>query len=391
MTDFRLHPNALLRRTIEVLPILLAMLFHAIAMERWLLIVPAAIAVAYRLNRSATAPLLERASIRQWYLVVIGGLLLGLVIPAADISNAVLPPVGAAALTGLSVVICVYAVFTGQLTVGWVSAWALVAMSGKREMGAGLLITLLGFLIGSLVAALLHAGMLKHRLREFAIWLGLVTAIATSTLFMSFLITGIDNFFVNSFQRLRFNQPKAASTGLSDRVTLGTKSTINPSRQPLLELSQLPGLLRVNAMDEFHDNQWTTSSKLKNQLGQLDESLQAGEDARSIEMLFLDDLDQSIPSPAGTSRIQNASTHVEGGWIIRGKPDGVAITIIANVDQKLPPESIDDADLLAVPDDLQSPLSQLASRCTGATAMVTQIGAKQNRSLHSFRQTFSTL
>ncbi len=56
------------------------MLFHAIAMQRWLLIVPAAIAVLYGLHRSATAPLFERASIRQWYIFVIGGLLLGLVI-----------------------------------------------------------------------------------------------------------------------------------------------------------------------------------------------------------------------------------------------------------------------------------------------------------------------
>ncbi len=86
-------------------------------------------------------------------------------------------------------------------------------------------------------------------------------------------------------------------------------------------------------------------------------TLQAGTDTRAIEMLFLDDLDHSIPSPAGTSGIQYASSRVDGGWILRGKPDGVAITLFAHADAKLPPESIDETNLLAVPDDLKALLA----------------------------------
>lgn len=364
------QPNPLVRRSIEVLPLLFAMVFHAIAMERWLLIVPAAIAVIFGALRSSTAALIERSTSRQWYGVVIGGLLLGLVMPAADVSSAVLPPAGAAAMTGIAVSVGIYAVFSGQMTVGWVAAWALVAISGRGDMVAGLRIALLGFLGASLVAASLHAGQLKKRVREVAVWGMLVAAIASSTLLISMLITRVDQLFLGTFERLMFNQPKAATTGLGDSVTLGTKSTINPSRQPVLELSQLPGLLRVNVMDVFNDNQWATSAKLKAQLGQLDGLVQTGAASRSIEMLFLDDLDNSIPSPAGTLGIQNASPRVDGGWILRGKPDGVAITLLADSDQALPTESIDGVDLLAVPDDLSTLLAPIASRLTGDVSNV---------------------
>jgi protein-glutamine gamma-glutamyltransferase len=361
----RLWTNIRVRRTIEVLPILFAMAFHAIAMERWLLIAPASIAVIYAILRSSTTAIIERSTSRQWYGVVIAGLLLGMLMPAADVSNGVLPPAGASAMTGIAVAICLYAVFTCQLTVGWVAAWALVAISGKSEMVVGLRLALLGFLVASLVAASLHAGVLKNRIREMVMWGMLVAAIASSTVLISVLIARVDQLFLGTFERLMVDQPKAAATGLSDRVTLGTKSTINPSRQPLLELSQLPGLLRVNVMDDFNGNQWTTSSKLKAQIGRLDGALQAGADSRSIEMLFLDDLDNSIPSPAGTSRPRNASARFEGGWVLRGKPDGVAVTILANSAQQLPPESIDGFDLLAVPDDLSASLAPVAKRLTG--------------------------
>lgn len=359
------QPNTLVRRSIEMLPLLFAMVFHAIAMERWLLIAPAAIAVVYGVLHSSTGAMIERSTSRQWYGVIITGLLLGMVMPAADVSNGVLPPAGAAAMTGIAVAVGIYAVFTCQMTVGWVAAWALIAISGKGDMVAGLRIALLGFLVASLVAASLHAGVLKKRVREVAVWGMLVAAIAASTFFISMLITRVDQLFLGTFERLMTNQPKTASTGLSDRVTLGAKSTINPSRQPLLELSQLPGLLRVNVMDEFKGNQWTTSAKLKSQLGQLDELIQTGMASRSIEMLFLDDLDNSIPSPAGTAGIQNASPRVDGGWILRGKPDGVAVTLFANSDQKLPTESIDEVDMLAVPNDLSASLAIVAKRLTG--------------------------
>jgi protein-glutamine gamma-glutamyltransferase len=368
MNSAQPRSNTILGRTIEVLPLLFAMVFHAIAMERWLLIAPAAIAVVYAVLRSSTAAMIERSTSRQWYGIVIAGLLLGLVMPAADVSNGVLPPAGAAAMTGIAVAVGLYAVFTRQLTVGWVAAWALIAISGKGDMVAGLRIALLGFLVASLVAASLHAGVLKKRIREVAVWGILVAAIATSTLLISMLITRVDQLFLGTFERLMTNQPKAATTGLSDSVTLGTKSTINPSRQPLLELSRLPGLLRVNVMDEFKGNQWTTSAKLKSQLGQLDELVQTSAASRSIEMLFLDDLDNSIPSPAGTSGIQNASPRVDGGWILRGKPDGVVITLLADPAQKLPTESIDEVDMLAVPDDLSASLAIVAKRLTGDTS-----------------------
>lgn len=367
--------NSIARRAIEVLPILFAMVFHAIAMERWLLIAPAAIAVIYGVLRSSTVAPIERSTSRQWYGVVIAGLLLGLVIPAADVSSAVLPPAGAAAMTGLAVAVGIYAVFTRQLTVGWVAAWALVAISGKGEMVAGLRIALLGFLVASLVAAALHAGLLKKGVREIAVWGMLIAAIASSTLLIAMLITRVDQLFLGTFERLMVDRPKTETTGLSDSVKLGAKSTIQPSPQPLLELSQLPGLLRVNVMDVFNDDRWTTSARLKTPIGQLDGSMQAGAESQSIEMLFLDNLDNSIPSPAGTSGIQNASAQVDGGWILRGKPDGVAIILLADSDQQLPPESIDGADLLAVPDDLSASLAPIAKRLTGdASNAVSNLG-----------------
>ncbi len=376
----RLHPIA--RRMIDVLPILLAMWFHAIAMQRWVLVVPAVIALVYEVVRSSAKETHPRGSTsRQWYGVVIAGLLLGMVVPAAEVSNGPLPPAGAAAMTGIAVAVCLFAVFTRQLTVGWVAAWALVSISGKMEMVGALRIALLGFLAASLFAASFHAGLMKNRIREVVVWGVLVAAIGMSTLGVAMLIGRVDQLFLGTVERLMNNPSENATTGLSDRVSLGSKSTINPSKRALLDLSQFPGLLRVKVMDEFKENQWTTSSKLMASTAELDGSVQPGAESRSMEMLFLDALDNSIPSPAGTSSVRNASPRVDGGWILRGKPDGVAVTIVSDSAQRLSLESIDGVDLLAVPSELNVALAPLAAELTRGAANISKA-----RSIEAFFQ-----
>ncbi len=166
----KLDLNNRVRRTIEVLPILLAMVFHAIAMQRWLLVAPALLAIAYATLRSSTVTLMERSTSRQWYVIVIAGFLVGMVMPASDAPSGMLPPAAAATLTGIAVAVCLYTAFTHRLTIGWISAWALVAISGKNHLGTDLRMALLGFLVASLVAASLHAGVLRRQMREMVIW-----------------------------------------------------------------------------------------------------------------------------------------------------------------------------------------------------------------------------
>jgi protein-glutamine gamma-glutamyltransferase len=378
-----LRLSALGRRTFEVLPILLAIVFHAFAMERWILVAPAAIAVVYGMIRSNSVSTIAKSTSRWWYVVVIVGLILGLIIPASDSSGGLLPPTAAAALTGVAVCVCVFTVMTGQTNLGWVAAWALVSISGNRDMIGSIGILLIGFLAASLIATSMRERVFKHRIGDVAIWSAFVMTIVSATWLISIGITRVEELFLGTIESFVTNPSKNVTTGIGDSLTVGSKSNMNPSRQPLLELSQKSGPLRVKVMDVFENNQWTASLKFRQQRLELDRSLDPTQRSQSIEILFLESLDTSIPTPSGTLDIQNSTAKAEGGWIWRGRPDAVAVTIRVDSLEQLPRERADEVDLLDVPDEIQDAIASLTIPVVG-DASRTGSTLDQAKSIESF-------
>ena len=82
-------------------------------------------------------------------------------------------------------------------------------------------------------------------------------------------------------------------------------------------------------------------------------------------MLLLDDPGGKLPSPAGTWGVHGAEAYFEGGWVLRGKAQGLTIGIVGDKHERLPTESTPAAQLLEVPDDLRTGLASLTERLVG--------------------------
>jgi hypothetical protein len=79
-------------------------------------------------------------------------------------------------------------------------------------------------------------------------------------------------------------------------------------------------------------------------------------------MLLLDDPGGKLPAPAGTWNVRGAEAYFEGGWVLRGKPQGPTIEIIGDKLERLSAESIFPTHLLEVPDDLRVGLASLTQQ-----------------------------
>ncbi|MEM6691914.1 MAG: hypothetical protein AAF664_20965, partial [Planctomycetota bacterium] len=250
--------ESLLRRLMFVLPVYFAFCCHAIALERWSLSIPATVGLVF----FAWEPTKSRPSSRQWYVVIIAGLIVGFLVPASDVSAGPLSPVFAAALTGVAIAIALYAIRVDQTTVAWAASWALVTISAKTRMVGSLRAFLLLFFFSSLVAALIRSRPTRSRAGGWIV-VGLFMAmLAVSTSGVSALIQRADRVFLDSVERFISSDGKTELAGLGNRITLRTKDSITLTMEPLMEISEQTGYLRSKVMDQFDDSQWSTSLNL---------------------------------------------------------------------------------------------------------------------------------
>ncbi|TWT93681.1 transglutaminaseTgpA domain-containing protein [Neorhodopirellula pilleata] len=326
---------ATFKRLTPILPVLVALLIHAIALDRWSLAVPAAIAVLYAMSRDTAV----QTGSWHWYLSVIGGLVIGLIVPSAEITHGPIPPVAVGTITGMAVALIVMAVFAGKTTVAWAASWGLIAVSGKLQMTGPLYYALIAFFATTLVTAATHSRLTRAGGRlvfPFLLFIGLVVL---STMAMSVGLKHVDRLFLSSMQSVMQNTNTPSTTGLSKNITLSSRSTIRESKRELFEVSQMPGLLRVQVMDQFDGLRWTTSDQLDQPLGSFGEPTSDRDDTRQLDFWFLEDLSGALPSPAGTRQVDGATPRITGGWILRGEPVGLSMSLIASKVARLPNET----------------------------------------------------
>ncbi|KAA1258530.1 Protein-glutamine gamma-glutamyltransferase [Rubripirellula obstinata] len=357
-----------LKRFLHTSPVLIALVFHAIALNRWLVVGPAIAVLSIAVLRNpGFAP-----SSRHWYLAAIAGALIGLFAPPGMISAGPLPPGIAAVVAGIAIAIAIVATFGNRTTVAWVAAWAILAMSGKHGINGQLNFVLFIFLAVSLIAAASNAKVLRYKSRSSLVRSLLAISIfaaitAVCTVGASFALKRIDRALVNTVENLMTRNPTSSITGLSSNITLGERSQIRPSPLPLLELSEMSGVLRTKVMDDFDGLRWTTSAQLNSATNSFDEVAVHSGPKRQIEMLFLDDINNAIPSPAGTYQVIDATPRISGGWVLQGEPDRVTVTLVGSADETLPSEPEPIKNLTALPDVLREGLGPIAAELTVPT------------------------
>ena len=88
--------------------------------------------------------------------------------------------------------------------------------------------------------------------------------------------------------------------------------------------------------------------------------------ARELQVVFLDDLGDDFPSPAGTWEIRGASPSVQAGWILQGTSQSASVVLIGDAQERLPAEPAPEATLVAVPPVLQAAFGPMVHELTSA-------------------------
>ncbi|MEM9367316.1 MAG: transglutaminaseTgpA domain-containing protein [Planctomycetota bacterium] len=345
------------------MPILCALLFHAIALDRWLLVIPAMLVILAVMVRDGTVA----TTSRRWYVTLGVGLLVGLIIPSADVTAGPLPPVAAAAITGMAIAGVCLAIAADKTTASWVWAWALITVSGKTVMSGNLRLLLVAFLGTSLIAALQMAGLKRVRIRTLAS-IGLFLALLVpSTRGIAWGIARIDRLFMHSMRSFGSGDSSfRGTTGLGNSVVVSSRSDIQESLQPVLEMSELTGYLRTRVMDSFDGYRWTSSLPMIQESNPAPAGLDDVE--REVELFFLQENAGVLPTPAGTTTIANADAKRIGGWIYQGDPLGPVVVLSGQREEKLGREDITKLDLLSVPNELAETLGFHANEIAGENA-----------------------
>ena len=349
------------KRLLEVLPLLTALVFHAIALDRWLL----ALAVGLGLLVIVILDLSASPSTRRWYTAGGLGLLAGLAMLAISVPpSGPLSPALLSGLTGMLISVAGFAFLTRSVTVAWISAWLLVALSGQVEMTPMLGVSLMGFVAASLIGAASLAGVFRAGHRIILPLFLFAVMVALATFGIAAAAKRMDGALLKTLEAFYTQNLAASTTGVGHEVTISAKSSITLSQLPLLDLSAKPGLLRTHVMDHFNGQQWSTSLKLRSTSHRFADVPIRPESARRMEMTPLGQLGGSLPSPAGTWDVRGAMPRVAGGWVLRGENEENTMTLIGDAEERLPSEDQPNQENVAVPDELREKLGPLAEELT---------------------------
>lgn len=351
-------------RLYAVLPLLAALVFHAIALDRWAVTAVLIVAlVAVFFFDVSVSP-----SLRRWLFVAGAGFLAGLAIPVPEmLPSALLSPAIYSGLTGLLISVAVVAVLAGRPFPAWISAWLLVGVCGQLEMTRGLGVSLAVFVCVALLVTASRAGVFSTGTRAILPLLLFAGMAAVAAVGTAMALQQLDDVVVKTLDGLMATEPSLATGGIGREIPIREKSSMTLSPRPLLEVSSETGNLRVRVLDHFDGETWSTSSQLRLTPRTLSEVPVRSDAERRVELTPLADLDGVLPSPAGTWSVRGATPLVEGGWVLRGEVESAELTLIGDASERLPEEEAG-PEYLAVPDKLREALTPFAEQLTGEAA-----------------------
>ena len=355
--------SSLPKRLLELSPVLAAMVFHAVTVERWLLVIPTGLVLIAAGLSNVAARGSMRGSMRAALVAVVIGLTAGVAMMLTSVPPpGPLPPLLTCAITGALLGLDTFFAICRRIHAASICSWILVALSANAESSPSANLALIVFLAASLVGAASMARVFNAGPRVIAAMGLFLVLVASATLGFSAVAKRLDGIVLGAIERFfdTGNLPKV--TGIGDEILLGARSSISISMRPLLELSAESGRMRVQVMDRFDGQRWSTSTEMESVVYTLAEAPVYRDAMRELEMLLLDDPGVKLPSPAGIWDVRGAEAYFQGGWVLRGKAQGSTIGLVGDKLERLPTEATPAAHLLEVSDELRTGLASLTEK-----------------------------
>lgn len=332
------------------MPVAAALILHGVAADRWMLTVPAAIAVLAG-GRTGALRLTEG---RAWGAALVGGAIgaaLGTVVPMPTGAFPVLPY---SAVCGAGVALAVYLSYAQAWIYAWIAAFLVAILGAQGELTAPTVAVGAG-------AAAVSIGCFLHRSR--------VPLSARMGGFFAFVVIGAvgggtavsaaQGAVARATEGWFTGEIFATGFGSAASIHLAPTSVVGRSDRVVLEVTgRAPDRLRLGVLDVFDGDSWTRSAVAAGlphpgQGGRMGEVARA---ARHIEVGAHQTFRTFIPAPRGVRTLDGANAILDPAGLLPGTLAWGEQREIGWIDASDGPDDPPGPDAVALPEALRAQL-----------------------------------
>ncbi len=370
------------RRLAELGPVLAALAYHGLALQRPLLAVAAAVALLAGLALWRGEP----ARGWSWHCGLAGMALAlawlgGSELAGPSTPHGAVPPGMLSPLTGALAGFAAAFAAGRRLTPAWISAATLAALSASVPARASPGWLGPGCALLALLSLLALAGPpSRARLLAGAAFLGLTVTLTAALTWASSATEGV---LSPLFEAVAPRHGFATGLALQPEVALAARSTPSQADALLFEIdSPPPARLRTQVLDRFDGQRWSASEAL---LAPQDEPAPHSGATSAFTLSFLASLRGAIPAPAGLLQVDGAvATLSHGGLLLGEARRGDQLRLQVAAEARPLPGDLPGPELTALPDQLAQDLAPLAAGITaGLDEPAAQAAAIESHLAHA--------
>ena len=342
------------------LPVVAALILHAVEANRWMLAVPAAIAVLASTWRDDSPARLTEG--REWGAAIVGaaiGAAVGAVVP---MPTGAFPVVPYSAVCGVSVALAVYLSFAQAWVYAWTAAFLGAILGAQGELDA----LTVAVQAGATAVAIACFGY-QARVRHTARLAGFVALAVIGAVGGGLAVSATQGAIARAAEGWISGEIFAAGFGHSGSLALAATSSVSLGDRVVLEVTgRAPDRLRLGVLDVFDGTSWTRSALGAAELhpgeaGRMGGFGERSPFARTIEVGAHQTFRTFIPAPRGVQTLDGNAALLDPAGLLPGALAWGEQREIGWVDTDEGPQDEPGPDATALPDDLRAQLLPLTT------------------------------
>lgn len=362
------------------MPVAAALILHGVAADRWMLTVPAAIAVLAG-GRTGALRLTEG---RAWGAALVGGAVGAAIGTLVPMPTGAFPMLPYSAVCGAGVALAVYLSYAQAWIYAWIAAFLVAILGAQGELAAPTVAVGAG-------AAAVSIGCFLHRSRVplSARMGGFFAFVVIGAIGGGTAVSAAQGAVARATEGWFTGEIFATGFGSAASIHLAPTSVVGRSDRVVLEVTgRAPDRLRLGVLDVFDGDSWTRSAVAAGglhpgQAGRMGGFGEPSPHARRIEVGAHQTFRTFIPAPRGVQTLDGAPALLDPAGLLPGTLAWGEQREIGWIDSPEGPEDPPGPDAVALPEALRAQLLPL-------TAPLVPAGADAEATASAFELYLST-
>ncbi len=336
------------------MPVAAALVLHGVAAQRWMLAVPAAIAVLASARAATDSRPVRLTEGRAWGAALVGGAVGAAIGTVAPMPTGAFPMVPYSAVCGAGVGLAVYLSYAQAWVYAWIAAFLVAILGAQGDLDAPTVAVEAG-------AAAVSLGCFLYRSRVplSARLAGFLAFVAVGAVVGGTAVSAAQGAVARATEGWISGEIFAAGFGFAGSIDLAPNSAVNLSDRVVLELTgRAPDRLRLGILDVFDGTSWTRAAPVAEPAAE-PAAAQRSPDERRIEVGAHQTFRPYVPSPPGARTVDGAPVLLDPAGLLPGSLDSGEQWEIGWTDS--PPDDPPGPDATALPEDLRAQLLPLTA------------------------------